>query len=107
MAINTNTIRLKGARLLCNKVRPVGTAKDAKSEGGLFLPEQSTRARASYGVRATVLSVGPKVIDPDLRPGVEIIMDEFGGRPIFDEGRELPLWLVGESEVMVVLDETS
>lgn len=90
--------------MLCDKVRPAGSGDDIKSEGGVFLPAEASRIRSSYGMRAHVLAVGPAVDSKDIHPGCDIIMDEFGGRPIWDDGHELPLWIVGESEVMGVLE---
>jgi hypothetical protein len=103
MNITVDTIRLRGARLLCDKVRPVGSGEDVKI-GSLYTPAQSTRNRASYGMRAHVLRVGPGVKET-IPEGSDILIDEFGGRPIWDDGHELPLWIVGESEVMGVLSE--
>ena len=99
-------MRIRGARLLCDKVRPAGSGDDVKSAGGVILPAQSARTRASYGLRAHVLKVGSGC-GPDITPGVDVIIDEFAGRPVWDDGHELPLWLVGESEVMVILEENS
>lgn len=105
MALSIDKMRLKGARLLCDKVRPAAEANQV-SEGGLHIPQQSIRTRSSYGVRARVLAVGPKVVSDEIHPGSEVIIDEFAGRPIYDNARETNLWIVGESEVMVVLDGT-
>lgn len=98
-------IRLRGARILVDKLAPVGAdAVERVGTAGLFAPVQAARKRQVYGIEAFVLAVGPAIDPADIKVGDRVILDEFAGRPLWWNGRTLPYWIVGEGEVMLVVD---
>lgn len=100
-ALDWRRLRLRGARLLVDKVVAVGRAQEYKLPSGLIAPAQIERSRRTYGLLARVLAVGPGCVD--LRVDDEIIIDEFGGRPVWWKNHETPYWIVGEGEVQCVI----
>jgi co-chaperonin GroES (HSP10) len=102
-----SSLRLRGARILVDKLAPVGAAQVERvaTESGvpLFAPVQASRARQTYGIEAHVLAIGPDIDPADIAVGDRIIIDEFGGRPLWWDDRTLPYWIVGEGEVMIAI----
>lgn len=96
-------LRLRGARILVDKLAPVGAATVERVTEHLFAPVRAARARQVYGIEARVLSVGPDIDPADIAVGDRVIIDEFAGRPIWWNDRVLPYWVVGEGEVMIAL----
>jgi co-chaperonin GroES (HSP10) len=96
-------IRLRGARVLIDKVRAPGFSQERKTASGIYLPAQSERVRSTYGLLARVIAVGPDIDPGDISPGDTVYIDEFGGRPLWWGGRAQPYWLAGEHEIMCVL----
>jgi len=74
---------------------------------GLAKPKQSWRDAREYGLVCTVLKVGPGCA-PELRPDVQVLVPMFGGVCVYDltEGGETDLWIVGDGEVMCVLERS-
>ena len=98
------SLRLRGARLLIDKVAAVGSHGEHRvGDGTLFAPGGNERVRRTYGIEGLVMAVGPDIAPDDIQPGDRVIIDEFAGRPIFWNDRRLPWWIVGDSEVMIVL----
>jgi len=96
-------LRLRGARILVDKLAPVGAANVERVTDHLFAPVQAARKRQTYGIEAHVLAIGPKIDPADIAVGDRVIIDEFGGRPLWWNDRVLPYWIVGEGEVMIAL----
>jgi co-chaperonin GroES (HSP10) len=99
-------LKLRGARLLLDKVGAVGATQERRTEGGLFMPVQTERTRRTYGIEGCVVIVGPDVTE-DIRVGDRVIVDEFAGRPLWWGTSALPYWVVGEGEVMIVLRDAA
>ena len=102
-APDLSNLRLRGARILVDKLAPVGAAAVERVSDHLFAPVQSARERQTYGIEAHVLAVGPDIDPQDIAPGDRVIIDEFGGRPLWWNDRTLPYWIVGEGEVMIAI----
>lgn len=97
-------LRLRGARLLVDKFEAVGAATERMSDSGrLIIPALGERTRRTYGISARVLAIGPGIDPADIAVGDTIIIDEFGGRPLWWHDRTLPYWIVGIGEVMISL----
>lgn len=96
-------IRLRGARVLVDKVRAPGFSQNRRTTSGIILPAQSERVRSTYGLLARVLAVGPDIPADDVRPGDTVYIDEFGGRPLWWGQRAQPYWIAGDHEIMCVL----
>ena len=103
-ALTLDRLKLRGARILVDKVAPVTADVQHVSEH-IVAPIASERTRQLYGVEARVLAIGPDIDTADIAPGDRVIIDEFAGRPIWWGDCALPYWIVGEGEVMVVLCE--
>lgn len=101
------SLRLRGARILVDKVAPVGAAQVERVSEHLFAPAQSARSRQVYGIIAHVLAIGPGIDPTDIAVGDRVIIDEFAGRPIWWDDRTLPYWIVGDSEIMMALGATA
>ena len=102
--LDPSRLRLRGARLLVDKVGAVGASQERRVTSGLFMPAQTERIRRTYGIEARVLAVGPDIDPADIQVGDRVIIDEFGGRPIFWGNREQPYWIVGDGEVMIAIE---
>jgi len=76
-----------------------------KTDGGILIPEQYDHLCNEWAFAATVLKVGDGC-DPDIIPGVTVVIPQFSGSPWFDdtEERQLSLWLVSDTEIMAVLE---
>ena len=98
-----SNLRLRGARILVDKLAPVGAATVERVTDHLFAPVQAARERQTYGIEAHVLAIGPGIDPTDIAPGDRVIIDEFGGRPLWWNDRTLPYWIVGDGEVMIAL----
>ena len=101
-----SSLRLRGARLLVDKLTPVGAAAVERVTDHLFAPAQAARERQTYGIEAHVLAIGPDIDPADIAVGDRVIIDEFGGRPLWWNDRTLPYWIVGEGEVMIAISPT-
>lgn len=97
------SFRLRGARIIVDKLAPVGADGTTRMESGLFTPAAHARVRQTYGIEAHVIAVGPAIDPDDVRVGDRVIIDEFGGRALWWGERALPYWIVGDGEIMVVL----
>jgi len=79
---------------------------ERKSTGGIIMPDQTSAEMAESGWLCVVLAAGDDC-DPDVRvPGTVVVVSEFSGIPIMDttEDNPLPVWVVGEGDVMCVTD---
>jgi len=101
--LDLSRLRLRGARILVDKVAPVGAASVERVTDHLFAPVQAARSRQTYGIEAYVIAVGPDIDPADISVGDRVIIDEFGGRAIWWGDRRLPYWIVGVGEVMIAL----
>ena len=101
--LDTARIRLRGARVLIDKVRAPGFSQERRTTNGIYLPAQSERIRSTYGLLARVIAVGPDISPDDVRPGDTVYIDEFGGRPLWWGMRAQPYWIAGDHEIMCVL----
>jgi len=96
-------LKLRGARLLVDKVVAIEDLDVRRVSEHVLAPANDARTRATYGIEARVLLVGPGIDPDDIRTGDRVIIDEFAGRPVFWNGRRLPYWIVGDGEVMIAL----
>lgn len=96
-------LRLRGARLLVDKIVAVEDLDVRRVSEHILAPANDARTRATYGIEARVLACGPDISPEDIRVGDRVIIDEFAGRPIFWNDTALPYWIVGDGEVMVIL----
>lgn len=102
-AYDIRKIKLRGARLLLDKVRAPGFSQERKTSSGLFIPAQTERLRATYGLLARVLAIGPGIDPNEIKPGDTVYIDEFGGRPLWWGSVVQPYWIAGDHEIMCVL----
>jgi len=103
--LDISRLRLRGARILVDKVAPVGAAVVERVTDHLFAPVQAARTRQTYGIEAYAVAIGPDIDPADISVGDRVIIDEFGGRAIWWGDRRLPYWIVGSGEVMIVLGD--
>ena len=91
--------------VLCTRPHRKLAASLHKTEGGVFVPEQHDRLSNEWLLACTVLKVGEGV-PPEIVPMVTVIIPQFSGSIIFDDvdGVETSLWIVGDSEIMAVLE---
>jgi len=106
MDLDLGRLKLRGARLLIDKVTPVGSSEEhIVGDAGLIIaPAANERVRRTYGIEGRVLAVGTDIDPDDVAINDRVIIDEFAGRPIFWGNRRLPYWIVGIGEVMVAIE---
>lgn len=102
-ALTLDRLRLRGARILVDKIAPVGADGIARMDSGLYAPAQHERVRQLYGIEAHVLAIGPDIDADDIAPGNRVILNEFAGQRLWWGDAALPYWIVGEGEVQVVV----
>jgi co-chaperonin GroES (HSP10) len=68
----------------------------------IIVPDSAKKISKEFGLEATVLKRANDVIDA-IQVGDRIIIPEFAGTPIVI-GVEVPFWMVGEGDVMLVFD---
>lgn len=104
MKLTVENVKLRGRRLLVSKPTALIGSEIRKIEGSkLFAPGASTESRRGWGLKATVLKAGPGIVE-EIPVGSTILVDELAGLPLWDDDTESHLWLVGEGEVMAVID---
>jgi hypothetical protein len=76
-----------------------------KTDGGMFVPDEHSHLCNEWTFIVTVLKVG-KDCDPEVVPGVAVLVPQFSGGPIFDDTdeRALSLWMMSDSELMGVVE---
>jgi len=95
-------IHPRAHRLIVDKPKPLMVEGPRKLPSGLYAPAQEDRYRREFGCSARVLKIHPDDTH-GLRPGDEVLIPEFSGSPIY-LGKETPYWIVGEGDVMAVID---
>ena len=76
-----------------------------KTDGDIFIPNMHDKLCEEWLFAVTVLKVG-RDCDPEVVPGVTVVVPQFSGSPIFDdtESRQLSLWLMSDTEIMMVVE---
>lgn len=88
-------------RILVTKPQIGGDRSASVRASGLHVPDIAMGSMAESGLMATVLACNNDV-DPDIQPGMEVIVPEFCGHPIF-LGQETPYWYIAEGDVQLMV----
>lgn len=70
-------------------------------DSGVRIPDFVVSSLKEFGMRATVLKVGPNVYE-QINPGDEVVIPEFAGKPVY-LGFETPYFVIGEGDVLLHL----
>ena len=104
---DVSQFRPRGARILVDKLAPVGADQTQRTATGLFVPAQHERVRQVYGIEAHVIAIGDAIDPADISVGDRVIIDEFAGRAVWWGDRVLPYWIVGDGEVMLAITDSA
>lgn len=97
------TLTPKSGRIIVRKPQLLENKDARRLDSGLFMPDRQTFLYNEWGLKALVLKPGPNC-EEDILPGRWVIISEFSGAPVYIT-ETTPFWIVGDGDVMAVIDE--
>ena len=94
----------RGKRLLVTRPEVSATHGGRAHPSGLVIPDIGLHNLREFGMIAKILKISPAVDTDDiLKPGVDVIIPEFCGAPIYLGGNDPDFWIIGVDDILCVI----